>query len=94
MLIMTRFLSPTDTLGGRIVAYTVPDPRTSRTVVPWDYSYDTPTNHELAVSALLRRFADSNRGFYVASLVAATDEGYAYAAVRDGGSLRFDILPA
>lgn len=53
--IVTRYIGPSDTRGGRIVAISGAGRGNSRVVVSWDHALDIVENHEHAARFLARR---------------------------------------
>jgi hypothetical protein len=73
--ILTKYLGPTNTKGGRVTARWA---ETGRKVTePWDYELDVRENHEAAARALVAKADLGNPRLYAGS----TKTGYAFVVV-------------
>ena len=92
-MVRTRYLGPTNTKGGRVVAYSLGAGNRAgfRTVPSWNHSLDSIGNHETAARYLVRKIAEHANGTAPAwdSVYCSSEDGggYVFAFVRMGAEV-------
>lgn len=77
MIIETKYLGATNTLGARIKATTVSD-RPHRVTVPYDYSLNTEENHRKCARLLFEKLGWDKDGETRKAYIGQTNRGYTY----------------